>query len=100
LISDKSTFRNCPWLPFLYTLGVNGSMTVSKTAGGGSNPSGYAKFLIAGIQAIGQSHKLGPEVSNTSSATNFALLSLMVEVLSCKQGVLVRFQQGAPVISY
>jgi len=30
-------------------------------------------FLIAGIQAIGQSHKLGPEVSNTSSATNLPM---------------------------
>ena len=28
-----------------YIPGVNGSMTVSKTAGGGSNPSGYAKSL-------------------------------------------------------
>ena len=29
----------------IYTLGVNGSMTVSKTVGGGSNPSGYARHF-------------------------------------------------------
>ena len=28
-------------------------------------------FYIAGIQAIGQSHKLGPGVSNTPSATSY-----------------------------
>ena len=41
---------------------------------GGSIPSRGA-IHIAGIQAIGQSHKLGPEVSNTSSATSFRILT-------------------------
>ena len=38
---DSSTGDQC--IP-----GVNGSMTVSKTAGGGSNPSGYAKISKRG----------------------------------------------------
>ena len=41
---------------------------------GGSIQSGRTK-VIAGIQAIGQSHKLGPEDSNSSSATSYGRLS-------------------------
>lgn len=40
----------------------------------GSSPAPGTK-LIAGIQAIGQSHKLGPEDSNSSSATSFRMLT-------------------------
>ena len=36
------------------------------------------------------------ESSILSTPTRFALLSLMVEVLFCKQGVVVRFHPGAP----
>ena len=56
------------------SLVFNGSTTVSKTASGGSNPSGYAK-QIAGIQGIGQSHKLGLVSSNLTSATSFRMHS-------------------------
>ena len=44
----------------------------------GSNPLLTASFN-AGIQGIGQSHKLGPVGSNPTSATNQCVVSLMVE---------------------
>jgi hypothetical protein len=51
---------------------------------------------IAGIQAIGQSHKLGPGVSNTPSATNYALKALMAMHGFCKPENTVRFCMRAP----
>ena len=36
LITDRSTFRNCPWLPI--SRWCNGSIPVSKTVGWGSSP--------------------------------------------------------------
>jgi hypothetical protein len=44
-----------------YTLGVNGSMSVSKTAGEGSNPSGYAsfRFLSANKKLLLEKSKTG-----------------------------------------
>ena len=45
-------------------------------------------------------HGLGPcgPGSNPGRETSFALVSLVVEVRSCKAGVLVRFRPGAPIM--
>ena len=37
--------------------------------------------------------------SSPTATTNLALVSLVVEVLPCKQGVEVRFLPGAPILS-
>jgi hypothetical protein len=37
--------------------------------------------------------------SRTRSQTIYALLSLVAKVLPCKQGSVVRFHQGAPILS-
>jgi len=46
VVSSNLITRSKQYIP-----GVNGSMTVSKTAGGGSNPSGYAKQCEGGREA-------------------------------------------------
>ena len=55
----------------MYLAGVNGSMTVSKTAGGGSNPSGYAKQCEGGREAqcnsLQNSKTVGSNPTLTSS---------------------------------
>ena len=53
-----------------------GGISVWKESGRIIKPSVYLTLvikIIAGIQGIGQSHKLGPEVSNTSSASSFCV---------------------------